>query len=251
MKKDQTIEQRVFLAEACQTAAEYKARHAYLHATLYSREEWDTMWLRSEKSTWTHWFGRMVGYDEIYEDSVLNMDRIILAHKLGLMSRYPVFQGHDFRSTACSGCHVLASEVIEAAEDSQSVKAFYLTPGTLMFSIGFDCEHRSGEWAFERYGSEFVWEDGRWQWMHEQVCPDVDSDYDGRNWARDDYLKTASREDSGEEFALEDWPCPERLTFKGWTHHPISIIQPVQRSVMPPEPYVTSDRSPNPLRENP
>ena len=36
-----TIEQRLHNALGSQKVEEYKARHAYLHAIMYSKQEWD------------------------------------------------------------------------------------------------------------------------------------------------------------------------------------------------------------------
>lgn len=132
MNRALTLEQRIHNAEACQTVEEYKARHAYLHGAGYSREEWDLMWLDSPNTTWAHQFGRMVGFEEVYMNSVFHMDRQVVTDKLAMMEEYPELQGHDLRSVCAGGCHALASDVMEVADDGLSVRASFLTPGTLM-----------------------------------------------------------------------------------------------------------------------
>ncbi len=59
---------------------------------------------------------------------------------------------------------------MEVADDGLSVRASFLTPGTLMGPIGMDGKTRGGIWLWERYGSEFAYVDGKWQWFHEQVA---------------------------------------------------------------------------------
>ena len=66
-----------------------------------------------------------------------------------------------------------------------------------MNRFGRDGKHRSGGWLWERYGSDFVYRDGRWLYIHEQVAPDFDSQYDDKNWAHDVYVQ--ERRDFGRE----------------------------------------------------
>ncbi len=237
MKKHLSRSQRIHNALGSQKVEEYKARHAYLHGVMYSREEWDVFWLKSPNITWAHQFGRMVGWEEVYYNSVTHCD-IDMAEMNGmLMKNYEQLGGHDSRSTAKSGCHALASDVIEVADDGNSVRAFYLTPGTMTSSIGFDGKHRGGAFLWERYGSEFVYYEGEWKWFHEHVCPDLAGFYDVGNWAHDRYEDYVSG-----KLRLDDLGgYPDRLTEPGTLHHDYCVVQTVQNTVPPPKPYVTLD----------
>ncbi len=251
-KKDLTFEQRIHNAIGSQTVEEFKARHAYLHGVSYSREEWDYMWLKSKNCTWAHQFGRMVGFDEVYLNSVGHTDRMAM-HSFGETSiNFPEYMGHDIRSSGCSGVHVLASDVIEVAEDGQSARASYLTPGTLTGPIGFDGKHRGGVWLWERYGSDFVYKDGRWWWFHEQVCPDIAGDYDVGNWARNRYLDYMEKDCTVGELGGR----PAQLTEPGLFHADYTIVQTVQDTTPAPDPYtclrdVPDDKQYSPGRWDP
>ena len=237
MNRNLSFEQRIHNALGSQKVEEYKARHAYLHGIAYSREEWDVFWHKSENTTWAHQFGRMVGWDEVYYNSVTHMDVDMAKMNGELATEFAEFQGHDLRSTGKSGCHVLASDVIEVAEDGKSARAFYLTPGTMTGSIGFDRKHRGGGWLWERYGSEFVFVDGEWKWFHEHVCPDAAGFYDMTNWAHDRFVDYKS----GRLKIGDLGGYPGRLTEPGTLHYDYSIIQTVQDTVPPPLPYKTLD----------
>ncbi len=236
MNRKLSFEQQLHNAEACQTVEEYKARHAYLHGIGYSREEWDTMWLNSPNSTWAHQFGRMVGWDEVYLNNVQHMDKMFVMGNLALMEEYPQLIGHDIRSVTGGGCHALASDVIEVADDGMSARAFFLTPGTLMCPIAGNGK-RSGLWLWERYGSEFAYVDGEWKWFHEQVCPDLAGMYDAGNWAHDRFLDYLDRDISIGDVGGR----PAQLTEPGLFHKDYSITQTVQNTVPPPVPYATLD----------
>lgn len=235
--KKLSYEQRVHNALGAQKVEELKARHAYLHGVGYSREEWDYFWHNCANTTWAHQFGRMVGWHEVYYNNVVHMDRMMVDAAFEQIDNYPELAGHDLRSTCSGGCHVLASDVIEVAEDGQSARSSYLTPGTLMGSIGMDGKGRGGVWLWERYGSDFVFHDGQWLWFHEQVCPDLAGNYDVGNWGHDRYLDYLDKDISIGEVG----GCPAMLTEPGLLHADYSIVQTVQDTVHPPKPYRTLD----------
>lgn len=232
-----TIEQRLHNALGSQKVEEYKARHAYLHAIMYSRQEWDVLWHKSPNITWAHQFGRMVGWDEVYYNSVVHTDASVLTMSIRRMKEHQEMWGHDFLSAGKSGCHALASDVIEVARDGLSARSFYLTPGTMTAGFANDGPHRSGTWIWERYGSEFVFADGEWKWFHEHVCPDLEGQYDVGNWAHDRYADYVS----GKLKIGDLGGYPDRLTEPGILHYDYSIIQTVQDTVPPPLPYDTLD----------
>lgn len=242
MKKELSFEQRVHNALGSKKVEEFKARHAYLHGVFYSREEFGDggFWYDSINTSWAHQFGRMVGPEEIRLNSIEHFDRMAVTMKLDIMTKYPQIVGHDIRSVCSSGAHALCSDVIEVAEDGKSARSFFLTPGTLMSAISyFDPSIRGSEWLWERYGSDFIYdeEEQRWYWFHEQVCPDIYDTYDAGNWARDLYAKVLDGSISIGEVGGD----PAQLSEPGLIHADYSITQTVQNTVPPPEPYKTMD----------
>lgn len=230
-----TLQQRIHNAIASQTVEEYKARHAYLHGIKHSREEWDELWLDSPNTTWAHQFGRMVGYEECYYNSVVHMDANFLKAAISRMTSDDRMWGREFLSTGRSGLHAIASDVIEVAEDGRTARAFFLTPGTMTAS--YSDGHRADNWVWERYGSEFAYVEGKWKWFHEHVCPDLSGSYDTGNWAQDKYQDYVD----GKLIIGDLGGYPDRLTEPGLTHYDYSIIQTVQDTVPPPAPYKTMD----------
>jgi len=237
MKKHLTRAQRVHNAAGIQKAELYKAVHAYLHAAALCREEFDVMWHKCDNTTWAHQFGRMVGWDEIYYNSVVHTESMMTGFRAKMMQDFQELWGGDFRTITASGAHALASDVIEAADDGQSVRMYYLTPGTLMGAVGFDGQHRGGVWLWERYGTEFVCIDGKWLFFHEHVCPDLVGDYDTQNWAHDRYEQFLD----GSLVLGDLGGYPDRLTEPGTLHNDYCIVQPPQDTVPPPKPYKTLD----------
>lgn len=274
MNKNKSLHDRVAAVVAGQKVEELKARHAYLHGMNRGREEYGTFWLRSDHSTFGHTFGRMMGYQELVpahfgdplranafapadsedmggmsmpkdkdgkEEEGMPFENATekeIARPTKMREIYGKLNlyGHN-PGTFGQSCHVLASPVIEVADDGKSARSFYLTPGTMMGMNG-PKGGRSGGWLWERYGSDFVYRDGKWWWFHEQVCPDIGDSYDSSNWAQDRFRKYLSGE-------LKVGNCSgaprSGISDLRSAHNDISIIQTVQDTVPAPAPYEKLD----------
>ena len=86
--------------------------------------------------------------------------------------------------------HTLATDIIEAADDGKTVRASFLTPGVLVFALNAN-HHYRGLTLWERYGSDFVYDEeaDEWLYLHEQVCPDMGGPMDVCNPGMDAYNK--------------------------------------------------------------
>ena len=186
-----TLQERLDRAFAAQEVENIKTRHAYLHAKSHSFAEWNTLWAYTDDVTWAHSFGRMVGWDEMYYGSVEKYDRDMLDLYNTMVRKNPHIIGKDFLACCLGGLHSLASGVIEVAEDGQSARSFFLTPGTLC-ACNMPSGVRDGAMCWERYGSDFVLKDGKWYYLHEHVCPDINFTYDTGNWAHDSFVSTGA-----------------------------------------------------------
>lgn len=184
MMEKLTLQQRLHNAFAVQAVENIKTEHAYLHAASHSFEEWNTLWSRSDDITWAHGFGRMVGWDEVWYGSVWGYDADVLNLYLQLLDKYPEVNGKDPRACGLGGLHSLASGVVEVAKDGKSARSLFLTPGS-MASAHSPRGKRAGNMLWERYGSDFVFDetDGKWYYFHEHVCPDFGFSYDTNDWA--------------------------------------------------------------------
>lgn len=233
MNRNLSLEQRLHNAEGVQAVEQYKAIHAYLHGCGYDREEFDLLWYHSDNTTWGHGFGRMIGWDEIYYDQAWNNERNHTVDTIEWEKTFNEMIGHDLRSVARSGAHALGSDVIEVADDGMSARSYYLTPGVLVGSVGFDDIHRGNVYMWERYGSEFIFVNGQWKWFHEQVCPDIWGFYDIGDWAHDNFNNlVAGIPERGTQ-------NPPKLSDARNIHSMFSLVNPVQRTVVPPVPYDT------------
>ena len=190
MKKHLTLSQRIHNAEGMQAAEYLHARHTYLHATSYCKEEWGEFWDTSEEASWGHLFGVMCGFDEIWYNSVSNYDPDGFRGYINLVKQHPEISWFDARPMREISMHTLATDIIEAADDGKTVRASFLTPGVLVFALNAN-HHYRGLTLWERYGSDFVYDEeaDEWLYLHEQVCPDMGGPMDVCNPGMDAYNK--------------------------------------------------------------
>ncbi len=190
MKTHLTLSQRIHNAEGVQAAEYLHARHTYLHATSYCKEEWGEFWDTTEEASWGHLFGVMCGFDEVWYNSVSNYDPDGFRGYINLVKQHPEISWFDARSMREISMHTLATDIIEAADDGKTVRASFLTPGILVFALNAN-HHFRGLTLWERYGSDFVYDEdeGEWLYLHEQVCPDMGGPMDVCNPGMDAYNK--------------------------------------------------------------
>ncbi len=239
MNRELSFNARLHRAIGSQCIEEVKANHAYLHALGYNYEEFANYWNTSKNATWAHGFGRMVGFDEVFASSV-SLDTNWYGHYPEEAAAYPEIIGMDPRAVGTSGVHVLASSVIEIADDGLTGRSFYLTPGTMTGSLS-PAKKRSGNILWERYGSDFCYEeDGRWLYFHEQVCPDIPTNYCQANWAYDPYCKVKAE---GGRFSSRGGDDAPHITERDdkYRHRDYHLLRTVQNTAPWPEPYATMD----------
>ena len=210
---DISISQRIKNAAASQEVENVKARHTYLHGRADASGEWANIWSRSDECSWAHAFGRMRGFDQVWYGSVAQYDSME------------------------ASVHTLVTDIIEVASDGKSARGSFITPGLIHSALTPE-KQKYCNVLWERYGSDFVLEDGRWVYLHEQVCPDILTHLDCLNWAFEDYARlTDPKKPEAPNPTMGEPP----VTDKGPLHHPYSVLQKPQDTVPWPKEYDTLD----------
>jgi len=242
MKKHLSLRQRIHNAEGAQTAEMLHAWHSYTHGATHCKEEWAEIWSRSDDVSWAHSFGRWRGFQSVWWGSVARYNwRGIQAYEK-LVDLIPeVSWLTDFRSLSECAMHTLATDIIEVADDGQTARGFFLTPGVL-FCAPHENMKYSGGGLWERYGSDFIYEDGEWKYLHEQVCPDVGGSFDASNAGAEGY-KNLLNPPPGPPRDMGGAGDDMRLQDPGPLHFSYTPIQTVQNTVPWPEPYKTMDNN--------
>ena len=189
-----SLHRRLVNAIGSQQVENVKAQHAYLHARADATGEWGKYWSTSPETSWAHAFGRMRGFEQVWYGSVTRYDAQAFEHWLSVYEKYPEVGGKDPRTILEASIHTLVTDVIEVAEDGQSARGSFITPGLITSRFNAD-GHPYCMILWERYGSDFVCEDGEWKYLHEHVCPDLFGEHDCTNWARMEYDRACEEED--------------------------------------------------------
>lgn len=238
MKKNLTVSQRIQAAVGSSEIESVMATHAYLHAPSRSAEEWTTVWSTADDTSWAHSFGRMRGFQSVWMGSVGDYDAKVYASYIELYQRFPEITGRDPRPIYINSLHTLTNPVIEMSEDGQTGRVSYLTPG-LLYDTFNETGTRWGQMLWERYGADFRLEDGKWLYIHDQVCPDWGAPFDNANHAFLEY----DRLKNPDKYPPRGDTRPVNLEDDVILHHYYTSIQTVQDTVPCPEPYKKLDNN--------
>ena len=130
----------------------------------------------------------MRGFKSVWNGSVTLYDVKATQRFQGTYEAMPEIGGFDSRPLMELSLHTLATDIVEVADDGKTARAFFLTPGLISSAVSDNGKRRcSGLW--ERYGADFIFEDGCWLYLHEQVCPDMGGPVDVCNPGMDAYNK--------------------------------------------------------------
>ena len=257
-KSNLSFEQRVHNAYGSQEVENVRALHAFGHARNQSTEEWGHIWSTNPETAWAHSFGRNRGFEAIWRICVANYDVKGCINYLKLFDANSDAMGFDMRSMMMVAMHTLSTECIEVADDGKTARAWHLTPGPCFNNLmkmpaGPDGIPRpvSVSGGYERYGSDYVCEDGQWKLLHEHISPDLHGPF----WHGDFFYDLFNAEYTGKKggpmppppggskydaIAPDGFPDMQELQDN---HYDYSALQPVQPSCAPPKPYQTFDEN--------
>lgn len=165
------------------------ARHSYYHAANMNSNELEDIWSKEQphEVSWQQNFGFWKSMPHIskyygeghYETGIATRESIIEARpdlKDDLMQ-----PDIDVRRLLEMPVHTLTTSIVEVAEDGMTAKGLWYTPG---FALRRNYIERSASaaWMWEKYGADFVWENGEWKFLHIQIGMDIMANY-GESWA--------------------------------------------------------------------
>lgn len=254
MNEHLSLSQRIHNADGSQQVENLKAIHAYSHGRNWPIEEWGYIWDTSDETSWAHGFGRWRGYYKIWQNSVAKWDIPTFSNYIKAYEIWPEIGGMDPRALNFAAVHNLSSDVIEVAEDGKSARGAYLTPGTIFEQLKPSGKRRC-IYMWERYGADFICDEkGRWKYLHEHVCPDMQGSMDDSNWSLDALEMAMNPKpfgfpgmeppagDSAPDAAPPDVPHgPRNVDDPGPLHVEYDFFLTPQDTCPWPEPYKTLD----------
>ena len=165
------------------------ARHSYYHAANMNSNELEDIWSKeqSEETTWQQNFGMWKSMPHMYKYYGEGHDVTGEALREQIIEAKPELKEElmapdiDVRRLVEMPVHTLTTSVIEIAEDGMSAKGLWYTPGYAL-RRNYLQETASAAWMWEKYGADFVWENGEWKFLHIQIGMDIMGNY-GDSWA--------------------------------------------------------------------
>ncbi|MCF0228960.1 MAG: nuclear transport factor 2 family protein [Parasporobacterium sp.] len=180
--EDVTIEQVYAMAQKAldqQAIQNVMSRHVMYHCYGEHKEEMEQLWVNEPENRATASFGQnqgfFVGYDAIWDAYVTSHDTSWLSSA----KSYCESNGIDVSTMTDEEIldiyggvgqlllHVTTTSIIEVAEDGQTAKCFWYSPGVIAET------GQSGNTIYEAYGVDFVKEGDEWKIWHLHMFTDV------------------------------------------------------------------------------
>lgn len=170
MARDAAMRARIDVAAEVLEIQNLMSRRAFYHSVGQNEKELE-LWARKREIRWAQNQGCWIGMKslKVYYDDV---NRRMQAAGLSRLSKLnPAIRDvPENRFVGNTILHLLTTPIIEIAADGQSAKGLWYTPGAILTTD--DGKTPQGLWIWERYGVDFVKEDGRWAFLNIQVNTD-------------------------------------------------------------------------------
>jgi len=145
-----TTEQLAQLAVDLHEISNLMNLHAWYHAASMNDVELEEIWSKRDDIVWAQNSGYWIGPESIKEYYGMTVSR---------------------ESTKGSFVwHTITTPVVEVAADGKTAKGVWYTPGIVG---SFKGEEGDFNWMFEKYGVDFIREDGVWKVWHMHVYTDT------------------------------------------------------------------------------
>ncbi|MBP2642696.1 MAG: hypothetical protein H6Q67_583 [Firmicutes bacterium] len=237
------------LAQMTQKALDYQeienlmSRHEYYHTQGRNIEELKAIWVRkapdTDTATFTMQHGSMIGmksimyqYGEFHEKS--NNVELGLIHKV----RPDIANVPENAGIGQFAEHTLTTACIEIAGDGKTAKGMWYSPGVV---AGIDIKNGKPHslWMWEKYGVDFVKEDGQWKIWHLLVCTDFGFPI-GSQWPKEENEAVNTQGTEGTAPPPEIAAIMPKFDKEAENYKEYSPTKMPQDNISrPPEPYYT------------
>lgn len=207
------------------------SKHAYYHAAGKHAEEMNDIWVSkngpyAKTTKWTNPMGVWEGWDQVYAfyaQTKLDAAQSALDVISGIYPEVKNIPANLGIGTEWA-IHMQTTAIIEIAGDGKTAKGIWYSPGNANSAVIKDdgTIGKSGMWFMEKYGADFVKENGRWKLWHIQMYYDNTPE----SWG-----------DTGQTIGMPASPSPSYENpdpYQAWTPTTLQRIQPQF-----PEPYYT------------
>jgi hypothetical protein len=216
MTDSQKIQRLLDIAEIQNVAG----MHEYYHNCLMHGQEVEAIWAKKTPGLmWTNNTDKYIDEDfkKFYVDGAKNLDL-----------------------TGMMAYHMLTTPVIVVAGDGKTAKAVWMSFGDVGGSMGGKA---SGQWTQEKYGMDFVKEDGKWKIWHLRTYVDFYSDINGSWLDEKSNIAAPSAQSKDSGAGIKEEPGASFMTTKptekGNYYEGYNLKRKPQFNPVPPQPYCT------------
>jgi hypothetical protein len=189
MRKNMDFETKLAVVEAGQGVENVHSWHAILHSAGHTTEELDTFWAaKRDDLYWGYNMSGDWGRDEVYAYWAGGLEGNALGMYARMNELFPETKDMDPLPLSEYSIHAVGLPVIEVGEDLDSARAVFYSTGMLCRNIATNGK-KMAVWMLERYGEDYVLEDGYWKIVHECVLNDSGGPQDVTNFGADAYNK--------------------------------------------------------------
>lgn len=170
MKRDAAAAARIDVAAEALAIQNLMSRRAFYHSVGQNEREL-ALWARKSPIRWAQNQGCWIGMAslKVYYDDVNRQMQKAGLDKLSKLN--PAIKNvPENRFVGNTILHTLTTPIIEVAQDGKSAKGMWYTPGLILTTE--DAKTPVGLWIWERYGVDFIKEDGHWAFLNVQVNTD-------------------------------------------------------------------------------
>lgn len=170
MKQDAALAATIDVAGEAQQIQNLMSRRAFYHSVGQNEREL-ALWAKKSPIRWAQNQGCWIGMPslKVYYDDVNRLMQKAGLEKLAKLN--PAIKNvPENRFIGNTILHLLTTPIIEIAGDGKSAKGMWYTPGVILSTQ--DGKTPTGDWIWERYGVDFVKEDGHWAFLNVQVNTD-------------------------------------------------------------------------------
>jgi hypothetical protein len=228
--KGESLKERIQRLEDIHEIQNLMGRHEYYHSAGMHKEEFEELFAQKTPgiSFEAGDVGAFEGIEAVRKSYVEGMDLVAKRNLEEMRKRYPEAKLEEKdRLAGTMVVHTLTTPVIEVAGDGKTAKGVWMSPGHM---TGFMADPLKAHWVWEKYGVDFVKEDGKWKFWHFHVYTDFLTPYD-KSWVE------SSMESRPAPGLPPDFPKPNRTSTTPYQKYgPLATPKLEPR---PPVPYET------------
>jgi hypothetical protein len=233
--KEMTLEQKVQLALDLHEIQNVASLHEYYHSAMMHKEELEAIW--AQKTPGVSWTNNTDKYEGMASLKRFYVEHLVKDKQRSLEALNKIDPSikviPENYGAGILWSHMLTTPVIEVAGDGKTAKGVWMSFGHVTGPMG---GKMSAVWAYEKYGMDFVKEDGKWKLWHLHTFVDFYCPIDASWTDATKNIASGVGQRVEEEPGAADFPKGDKrgVFYKGYSLSTVPKMEP-----KPPVPYYT------------